>query len=494
MTSQPSMTGRALMAVGLMIGFYVLAIGIAFGLLWIPYAEFVYAERLHLKLAAGCVLGALAILWSVIPRRDKFVTPGPRLDPAKHPRLFAQLNSVAGATGQAMPRDVYVVSDVNAWVSERGGVMGLGSERIMGLGLPLMRVLKISELRAVLAHEFGHFHGGDTKLGPWIYKTRSAIGRTLANLGDDSWIQKPFLWYGNLFLRVTHAISRQQEYAADALAARVAGSRSLMTGLRTIHGAALAHGAFWSGEVVPLLEAGYRPPMADGFAKFLSARDVAVSVEKSIDQELKEGQGDPYDTHPPLRQRLAALKKFRDTSRPEEEPAAITLLEDLNTIERDLLVTLAGPDLANKLESLEWKDAGPKVYLPLWARQVQTYAPVLGGVTPDRLPGLAKDPSPFRGHAQKLAERHLSDEELVNVTAGVVGCALAVALAERGCVMSCDVGMPVFFQAGETRIQPFSVIPDLREGTLTAEAWQSQYAAFGILRQDLGALSSKRDA
>ncbi len=107
------------------------------------------------------------------------------------------------------------------------------------------------------------------------------------------------------------------------------------------------------------------------------------------------------------------------------------------------------------------------------------------------MPALAKDPSPFRGHAQKLAERHLSDEELVNVTAGVIGCALAVALAERGCVMSCDVGMPVFFQAGETRIQPFSVISALREGTLTAESWQSQCAASGILSQDLGALSSK---
>ena len=491
MTSQPSMTGRALMAVGLMIGFYVLAIGIAFGLLWIPYAEFVYAERLHLKLAAGCVLAALAILWSVIPRRDKFVPPGPRLDPAKHPRLFTQLNSIAGATGQAMPREVYLVSDVNAWVSERGGVMGFGSERIMGLGLPLMRVLKISELRAVLAHEFGHFHGGDTKLGPWIYKTRSAIGRTVANLGGDSWIQKPFLWYGNLFLRITHAISRQQEYAADALAAKVAGPSSLMSGLRTIHGAAMAHDAFWDGEVVPLLEAGYHPPMADGFARFLSAQNVAASVEKSINQELKEGQGNPYDTHPPLRQRLAALEKFADTSRAEDEPAAITLIEDLSTLERDLLVTLAGPDLANKLEKLEWKDAGAKVYLPQWARQVRTYAPVLAGVTPERLPGLAKDTSPFRAHAQKLAERHLSDDELVRVTNRVVGCALAVALAERGCPMNCDVGLPIFFETGQTKIQPFSVISALREGTLTEESWQSQCAACGILSQDLGALSVK---
>lgn len=52
--------------------------------------------------------------------------------------------------------------------------MGVGSKRVMGLGLPLLNALTVSELRAVLAHEFGHFVGGDTSLGKWIHKTRSA--------------------------------------------------------------------------------------------------------------------------------------------------------------------------------------------------------------------------------------------------------------------------------------------------------------------------------
>ena len=76
----------------------------------------------------------------------------------------------------------------------------------MGLGLPLMQGLTVSQLRAVLAHEFGHFHGGDTKLGPWVYKTRGAIGRTLMGLsGHSAFLQKPFEWYGLGFLRLAHA-------------------------------------------------------------------------------------------------------------------------------------------------------------------------------------------------------------------------------------------------------------------------------------------------
>jgi len=69
-----------------------------------------------------------------------------------------------------MPAEVYLIAEANAWVIDRGGIMGCGSRRVMGLGLPLLQVLSVYQLRAVLAHEFGHFHGGDTKLGPWVYK------------------------------------------------------------------------------------------------------------------------------------------------------------------------------------------------------------------------------------------------------------------------------------------------------------------------------------
>src|SRR6185436_6838572 len=205
MTTSASILVRAILAIVLMVGFYLLALGIAFGLAYIPYAEVVYSHRLHIKFAIICVLGALAILWSVMPRIDTFVAPGPELKRDQHPELFKELESVAQSTRQEMPAEVYLEHDVNAWVTQRGGVMGFGSRRVMGLGLPLMRFLTRSQFRAVLAHEFGHYHSGDTKVGPCIYKTRGAIGRTLQSLGEGSWLQFPFLWYGKMFLRITHA-------------------------------------------------------------------------------------------------------------------------------------------------------------------------------------------------------------------------------------------------------------------------------------------------
>ncbi|MBV9774345.1 MAG: M48 family metallopeptidase, partial [Gemmatimonadetes bacterium] len=185
-STAPSLAGRAALAVALLIGFYVFALAIAAGLLYVPYAEAHYLNHVTGRLALFCVAGAGIILWSILPRPDRFTPPGPRLAPSEHPRLFGLLRSVAAQAGQEMPAEVYVIPDMNAWVAQRGGVMGVGSRRVMGLGLPLLQALTVRQTGAVVAHEFGHFHGGDTALGPWIYKTRAAIGRTLVGLSRHS--------------------------------------------------------------------------------------------------------------------------------------------------------------------------------------------------------------------------------------------------------------------------------------------------------------------
>lgn len=78
MNQKTWMVQRALIAICLLVGFYALALGVALGLLLIPYAEWTYAGTVHFKLLAVCLGGAGAILWAVIPRSDKF-EPGPVL-------------------------------------------------------------------------------------------------------------------------------------------------------------------------------------------------------------------------------------------------------------------------------------------------------------------------------------------------------------------------------------------------------------------------------
>jgi Zn-dependent protease with chaperone function len=486
MERQVSFAGRALTAVALMIGFYLLAIGMAAALLWVVYAEVVLFHRIHLQLTLACVVGAAVILWSVVPRPDRFEAPGPRLERERHPRLFKELESVARAAGQPMPPEVFLVNDVNAFVTERGGWMGFGGRRVMGLGLPLMQALTVPEFRGVVAHEFGHYHGGDTRLGPWVHKTRGAIGRTLEGLGD-SWLQRPFVWYGNMFLRITHGISRAQEYAADALAARIVGARAMISGLRTIHGVAPLFPSFWSGEAVPVLASGFRAPLADGFRRFLEQAPIAEAVGGITAEAMKSGQGDPYDTHPPLAERVAALESLPAGPERAGAPPAVSLLGDLEGAERELLASIAGAERASKLERVEWDETGPRVFLPGWEKTAAEHAKMLSGITAGGLPERAGDREAFARPIVRVSNESLPLEEWPTFADHVVGSAIAVALHRRGFALECVPGLPVRFHHDRGSIEPFGVTARLAAKTLTPEDWRRDCAAFGILDLDLGA-------
>lgn len=466
---------RALLALVLLVGFYVLAIGIAVALALAPLIEIALINRVHIQLALLCIVGAVLILWSLLPRIDRFEAPGPRLLPDAHPRLFEVIAEVAAQTGQAMPAEVYLVPDVNAWVAQRGGVLGIGSRRVMGLGLPLLQALSVPQVRAVLAHEFGHFDGGDTRLGPLIYRTRAAIGRTLESLASTgsgflALVQMPFELYGKLFLRVTHAVSRAQEYAADRLAARTQGARPMIEGLRRVHAAGLAFGAYWTNEMVPVLEAGYRPPLAEGFARFLAAERLATRIDAAVAAELAEGQQDPYDTHPPLRERIAALEHLDEGGAAAEGPPATTLLSDLEALERALLPV-------GDLRSIAWEEVGTTVYAPQWRERAKGSAAALAGLTPTTIPATANEHAAI-GLSLVGGRRDVPADVLGQIGRGVLGSALASALLDQGWQVEALPGEPVRLRFDERTVEPFGLVEE-RAG-LDPDAWRARCEEVGI--------------
>jgi Zn-dependent protease with chaperone function len=487
--SKRSLASRAVLAVTLMIGFYALALIIAGTLLFIPVAEWVFADRIHIRLALFCIVGGLAILWSVIPRPDRFTAPGPLLDPTANPELFKQLRDVAGKTGQEMPHEVYVVPEVNAWVTQRGGFMGFRSRPVMGLGLPLMQILSVSQFRGVIGHEFGHYHGGDTKLGPWIYKTREAIGRTLENLGKhSSALQKPFVWYGNFFMRITQTISREQELHADALAARIVGPGNTIAGLREVHRAAVAFDSYWSGEVVPVLDGGYRPAIAEGFRHFVSGSLIAPQLSSLIEDEMKEGQSDVYDSHPPLRERVAAIEALKLSRQTWENDtrAAVALIGDLAALELELLASLANdPEKVHSLKPVRWEETANAVFLPKWRdvaiEQKMLLDPVVVGSMNDPLRNLD-------AFAHRLTIREpesIDDEQRKGYALYVLGSAFATALAKNDWTFVAAPGEPTLFRRGEESIDPFALVNKLHEDDAYAAAWEQESRRLGVAQLSL---------
>lgn len=466
------------MSLVLVAGFYTLAIGTSAALLFVPYAELTWGHHIYVRPTIFCVVAGLAILWSILPRRDRFESPGPRLTHDAQPELFDLVRRVAQETRQEMPAEVYLVPEVNAWVSHRGGVMGFGSRRVMGIGLTLMQSVSIAQLRAILAHEFGHYAGGDTKIGAWIYKTREAMRRTVVNLAKTSnGFHAPFLWYANLFLRVSQSVSRAQELAADRLAATVAGGESAIDALIAVHGAALAYGSYWQQELLPVLSNGYRPPIAAGFSAFMRADSIAAAVSKQITSDIKAGTADPYDSHPPLNERVAALRAAGGGAKPVVDASAVTLLRDVRRLEADLLQTLfIDPEKARELKSVEWEETGARVFLPVWRDESARYTEVFHALRAADVPRFFLSDDAL----VRLRLTHLDPHERGPAICNAIGCGLAARLYDAGWICEATPGRPVVFTNNARTFEPFALAHRLGSEELREETWTAACEAAGI--------------
>lgn len=111
--STASQTGSSLgpriaLAVALTATFYLLAVGIALGLIGAPIAFYASTGRIgNIWVAIALVGAGLAILRAIIPERARFDAPGPLLRREDHPELHALLDRVAATTGGRPADEVY---------------------------------------------------------------------------------------------------------------------------------------------------------------------------------------------------------------------------------------------------------------------------------------------------------------------------------------------------------------------------------------------------
>ena len=382
-----------------------------------------------------------------------------------------------------MPAEVYLIPDVNAWVSQRGGIMGFGSRRVVGIGLPLLETLTVSQLKAVIAHEFGHYYRGDTKLGPWVYKTRGSIIRTVVSLKRHSVLRLPFVSYGKMFLRITQGISRCQEYSADEVASKIAGSQNMMTALRVIQGTSPAWQTYWKNEVAPALNYGFVPPVAEGFGHFTNVKSIAQQVSQIVDKQASNQKTDPYDSHPSLHDRLIALGNLAAGPETSNELSAITLLENVTQLEYELLLPIAKRANIQNLKAVNWDELLERVYLPSWKSVVSQQEAVLTGLTPRALPERSRN-------MHKLEERlsgaeKMSPKNRSNLIISAVGAALSLGLIKQGWTAQKSPGEPVSLSKDGKSIQPFSILPMLTSGNLSWGDWLNTCTECGILNLNL---------
>jgi len=243
---------------------------------------------LSLALVAGCVYAGFAIitslkgLWGILAGLGliglgimvfvflvKFLFSVSRFNEEgsieiteeEQPRLFAFVKQVAKDAQAPLPKKILLSPDVNAAVFYNSSFwsMFFPVRKNLLIGLGMVNTVNLSEFKAVIAHEFGHFSQRSMKLGSAVYNLNKIIYNMLYEnssysnaLGGWASIHAVFAIFANITVEIAKGIqwvlrqmygvinksymslSREMEFHADAVAASVSGSQSLITALRRV--------------------------------------------------------------------------------------------------------------------------------------------------------------------------------------------------------------------------------------------------------------------
>jgi Zn-dependent protease with chaperone function len=329
---------RALSVVLVLVGFYAIAFGIVATSIGLAIA-FMHAGLIVIPFVTIGVFVAIVVIGSTIQTTTRLETP-PDADPVTardHPALFEVIDQVAVELSTKRPHDVYLVPDVDAAVAEDAVLLGLVvRRRILLIGVGLLEVLTVDELRAVIAHEFGHYAAADSRVATIAYRSRETMLRTLQILGENTdpvgrspleeLVEAVFRRYAHFVIKRTAAISRAQEIEADRWASRIGGKGPAIRALERLEPAASAYELLVQHYIYPLARNRILP--LDPIAALPHVMCHRNTGGHTAADDTNEGAPDMYDSHPPMRQRIAAIAEMPAHPHADDPRPARELLTD----------------------------------------------------------------------------------------------------------------------------------------------------------------------
>ncbi|MEV6576871.1 M48 family metallopeptidase [Streptomyces sp. NPDC051582] len=389
---------RALRALVLLAGFYLLGFVL---LAVLAAADWATVTWLHGGVAFKVLIVSVVLAVPIV--RGMFMLRTPKGEPPhgvpvterQEAVLWQTVREVAGQVGTRAPDEILLIDEVNAAVSEDARLLGLMSgTRRLYLGLPLMTGLDEMQLRAVLAHEMGHYANLDTRLTPLIARGRAQLIRTIRHFHERAdakvagerarqekaaekrlakgrkakevdtagqgatyrAMAKIYTGYAHFYMRATLSGSRRQELAADLASVRVAGRDSAASALRELNALGPAHGFYMDSYATLGVGAGLLPRPGQVFGGLRQLLDARAQELEGLRLELSTEPTSPYDSHPALAERVARIEALPDDGR-GTQPArpALELLASPEAALAALEQAVLTPE-ALALTRMDWAD------------------------------------------------------------------------------------------------------------------------------------------
>jgi Zn-dependent protease with chaperone function len=261
--------------------------------------------------AAALVLGSLSAIVRSMFSRARDADPGERVNLSENVALRDVLNEVAKRVGTRPVDSVYITPTTEIAVFERGGMFKQvtgRSERCLVLGIAVLEGMRVRELKAILAHEYGHFRNEDTAGGGFALAVRRSLMRMVWHLvvGRSASEFNPAWWFVRgfhaVFLRISQGASRLQEVLADRWAAFAYGSEAFARGLEHVVDRSVrfdAHVSATLGEVAARGE-----PLANVYT-FVPTEPLAPAQIEMVVAQAMNRPAEPSDSHPPPKDRIA---------------------------------------------------------------------------------------------------------------------------------------------------------------------------------------------
>ncbi|WP_330275524.1 M48 family metalloprotease [Lentzea sp. NBC_00516] len=339
---------RAVVAVALLVGVYVLGLALIAGIVLVNVLFFVNDRPIgfiwSVVIGGMLAFALLSGLFTIAGTSDD-EERGELVGEEDEPELWALVRRLADEVGTRPPDRVFIVPEANAAVSQRTRLLGLvATTRRMYVGAPLLACLTERQLSFVLTHELGHYGNHDTRLTGVVVAGRVALVRMLTKLNNRSWyhavVAVMFAYYAKLYFAVTASLSRQQELAADATATRIAGTEAAVTALRELPVVEAAWTLFHDRHFRPAWEAGFLPTtIFDAFAGLRGSPELHAYLDE-VRQNPPERVLGRYDSHPPLPERIAAVTAMAVPSRGPDRPAGALLANNGAVMDKTLVSPL----------------------------------------------------------------------------------------------------------------------------------------------------------